>query len=96
MTKTNNNLELFSDTEPSEIKPTGSPWYITEHDPATLPVSLQTVLMKVEGAYTEKDRKLWLFLLHVAFDKLDESSIHSVPVTDVNRISEQAGGDKGN
>ncbi|MEC4678055.1 MAG: replication initiation protein [Nitrospirota bacterium] len=95
MTKSTNNLELFSDTEIREIQPTGSPWYITKHDPATLPVPLQTVLMKVDGAYTEKDRKLWLFLLHVAFDKLAETPIHSVSVADVNNIFKQVGGDKG-
>ena len=88
-------LGLFSNEELEGIQPTGSPWVISNDDPATVPVPLQTVIVKVEGPYTERDRKLWVFLLHAVFDDLGKKPIHSLSVRDINSVFRQLGGDHG-
>ena len=85
-------LPLFSDEDMDGIQPTGSPWVISNDDPATVPVPLQVVITKVEGPYTARDRKLWTFLLHAAFDELGDKPIHSIKVRDVNAMFRKFGG----
>lgn len=91
----NQSPTLFDEKELRSIQPSGSPWVISEVDPATVPVPLQVVIKKVEGPYTAKDRKLWTFLLHAVFDKLGNEPIHSLKVQDVNRIFRELGGEHG-
>jgi len=88
-------LGLFEESELDGIQPTGSPWIISNDDPATVPVPLQTVIVKVEGPYTERDRKLWVFLLHAVFDELGEKPIHSLSVREINSVFRKLGGDHG-
>jgi len=89
------NVGLFEESELDGIQPSGSPWIISNDDPATVPVPLQTVIVNVEGPYTERDRKLWVFLLHAVFDELGKKPIHSLPVRDVNTIFRNLGGEHG-
>lgn len=86
---------LFSDDELDGIQPSGSAWVISNDDPATVPVPLQTIIVNVDGPYTERDRKLWVFLLHAVFDELGKNPIHSLPVRDVNAIFRKLGGEHG-
>ena len=92
---TNQSPTLFDDTDLQGIQPSGSPWVISDTDPATVPVPLQVVIKKVDGPYTAKDRKLWTFLLHAAFDKLGNEPIHSIKVREVNSIFRELGGEHG-
>jgi hypothetical protein len=86
---------LFEESELEGIQASGSAWVVSDDDPATVPVPLQTVIMKVEGPYTERDRKLWVFLLHTVFDKLGDEPIHSVPIREINSVFRKLGGDHG-
>lgn len=86
-------LPLFSETELSGIQTTGNPWIVDAHDPATVPVPLQVVITTVQGPYTEKDRKLWAFLLHVAFDELGKQGGHQVEIKDINGVFRTLGGE---
>ncbi len=88
-------LGLFTESELEGIQPSGSPWVISNDDPATVPVPLQTVIVKVDGPYTERDRKLWVFLLHAVFDELGEKPIHSLKIRDINAVFRKLGGDHG-
>ena len=72
--------------------PTGNPWLPSKDDPATVPVPLPVIIVKVEGPYTERDRKLWTFLLHAVWDELGEKPIHELPVTKVNQVFRECGG----
>lgn len=85
--------ELFTAEELDGIQPTGSPWVVSNDDPATVPVPLQTVIVKVDGSYTERDRKLWVFLLHAVFDELGKQPVHSIAVKDVNAMFRNFGGE---
>ena len=73
--------------------PTGDPWVPSPADPATVPVPLPVIIVSVEGPYTERDRKLWTFLLHAVWDELDAGVIHEIPVQEINRVFRQLGGD---
>lgn len=88
-----NILPLFGDDDPALIQPTGSAWRINADDPATVPVPLQIVIVNVEGPYTERDRKLWTFLLHAVFDELGEKPLHALSVREINAVFRELGGD---
>ena len=81
---------------PAVIKPpvpTGDPWVPTPEDPATIPLPLPVVIVSVEGPYTERDRKLWTFLLHAVWDDLKEGAIHTMLVKDINHLFRELGGE---
>ena len=94
MTTTSTSVaKLFTDDELDGIQPTGSPWVVNRDDPATVPVPLQTTIVDVQGPYTERDRKLWVFLLHAVFDELGDKPMHEISVKDINAIFRDLGGD---
>jgi Initiator Replication protein len=72
--------------------PTGNPWKPNEQDPATIPIPLPVIIVKIEGPYTERDRKLWVFLLHAVWDELGEKPIHVLPVFKINQVFRECGG----
>ena len=72
---------------------TGNPWMINHDDPATVPVPLPIIIRRVEGPYTEKDRKLWTFLFHTVWDELEDKLIHQMSVAEINRVFRQLGGE---
>ena len=86
-------LPLFNEQDLDAIQPTGSSWVIDPDNPATVPVPLQTVIVDIDGPYTERDRKLWVFLLHAVFDELGETPLHSLKIRDINRVFREAGGE---
>jgi len=73
--------------------PTGDPWTPTPYDPATVPLPFPVIIVSVEGPYTERDRKLWAFLLHAVWDELEEVNVHEIGVQEINRLFRQFGGD---
>jgi len=86
-------LPLFSESELEGIQATGNPWIIDKIDPATVPVPLQVVITSVQGPYTARDRKLWTFLLHVAFEELGKKGGHAVAIKDINSVFRSLGGE---
>jgi len=86
-------LALFDESELDGIQATGNAWIVERDDPATVPVPLPIVITNVQGPYTAKDRKLWTFLLHVAFDELGKRGGHSVPIKDINAVFRALGGE---
>lgn len=86
-------LPLFSEEELKQFQPSGSPWRINADDPATVVVPLQVIMVKVDGPYTERDRKLWTFLLHAVWDELGKAPIHELPVSEINRVFRELGGE---
>lgn len=65
----------------------------------TVPVPLPVIIVNVEGPYTERDRKLWTFLLHAVWDEIPEDPkeeklvIHELSVTKINQVFRELGGD---
>ena len=58
-----------------------------------MPVPLPVVIVSIDGPYTERDRKLWAFLLHAVWDELGVKPIHELPVTKINQVFRELGGD---
>jgi len=83
---------LFTEDELTGIQPTGSPWIISNDNPATVPVPLQTTIVDVKGQYTERDRKLWVFLLHAVFEELGETPMHTLSVREINAVFREMSG----
>ena len=73
--------------------PTGNLWAPSEDDPATVPVPLPVVIVKVEGSFTERDRKLWAFLLHAVWDDLGKKNIHELSAVKINQVFREMGGE---
>ena len=41
-------------------------------------------IVEVKGPYIERDRKLWVFLLHAVFDEPGEKQMHSLSLREIN------------
>jgi Initiator Replication protein len=76
-------------------KPTGDLWEPSKTHPATVPVPLPVVMVRVEGPFTALDRKLWLLLLHHAWDELDtdnpDKPYHEISVAEILRLFRKFG-----
>jgi hypothetical protein len=72
--------------------PTGNPWRPSKQEAATVPVPLPVLIVKIEGPYTEQDRKLWVFLLHAVWNELGEKPIHELPIAKINQVFREFGG----
>ena len=90
-----NNLHLMNRRAlPTKLPvPTGDPWIPSPEDPATVPVPLPVIIVSVDGPYTERDRKLWTFLLQAMWDDLDKNAIHELRVQEINRVFRELGGE---
>ncbi len=64
--------------------------------PATVPVPLPVVMVRVEGPFTALDRKLWLVLLHNAWHEMEHGfengkKFHSISIAEVLRLFRKFG-----
>ncbi len=76
----------------SRPKPTGDIWEPSKSHPATVAVPLPVVMVRVEGPFTALDRKIWLLLLHHAWDELDtDKPYHEISVAEVLRLFRKFG-----
>lgn len=78
---------------PAPVHATGSPWTPTPDNPATIPMPWEVIVVKVHGEYTERDRKLYAFLVHAVWDELETTRIHALPVAEINKVFRELGGD---
>jgi len=73
-------------------KPTGDIWEPSKARPATVPVPLPIVMVRVDGPFTALDRKLWLLMLHNAWDDLDsDKPYHEISVAELLRLFRKFG-----
>jgi len=78
---------------PLEVHSSGDPWQPSDENPATVPIPNDVIITKIEGNYTERDRKLWAFLVAAVWDDLLTIRIHEIKISKINAIFEQLGGD---
>lgn len=83
-------MKTITHSTPKPV-PTGDPWHPNPRDPATVPVPLPVLVAQVEAPYTERDRKLWTLLLHVAWSELEHRDFHEVPVSQLSRLLRHLG-----
>jgi hypothetical protein len=48
---------------------------------------------KINGDYTERDRKLYIFLLHAVWGELETKRVHKLSVAEINKVFRELGGD---
>jgi hypothetical protein len=78
---------------PVPVQATGNPWEPSGTFPATVPLPNDVIITKVEGPYTERDRKLWAFLVAAVWEDLATTRIHEMRVAKINAVFEELGGD---
>lgn len=61
----------------------------------TVRVPTPVIMVKVEGPFRERERKLWTFLIHAVADELTTKRIHEIPTTEVWRVFRKLDGDNG-
>lgn len=89
----NAKTSLKKEPRPLEnVKPSGNPWEVSGLVPATVPLPNDVIITKVTGDYTERDRKLWAFLVAAVWDDLDKHHIHEIKVSKINKIFLETGG----
>jgi hypothetical protein len=79
---------------PLSVEAYGDPWKIDKDNPATVPIPNAVIMTKIEGPFTERDRKLWTFLVHAKWDELLTERYHEISVAKVNRVFHELGGEK--
>ena len=79
---------------PQEVHASGDPWQPSGDQVATVPLPNDVIITKVHGNYTERDRKLWAFLVHVVWDDLLITTVHEIKVSKINSIFHELGGEK--
>jgi hypothetical protein len=84
-------LQLPMDLK-KQIKPTGDIWNPSPKYPASVPVPLPVIMVRVDGPFTALDRKLWLLMLHNAWDDLEnEKYLHTISISEILRLFRQFG-----
>lgn len=68
-------------------------WRPNPENRATIPMPWQIIFAKVNGDYTERDRKLYAFLAHAVWDDLETTRIHALSVAEINKVFRELGGD---
>lgn len=71
---------------PLPVRASGDPWKPDDKDPATVPIPNAVLITKIEGPFTERDRKLWTFLVHAAWDDLLVKPYHEISVARVDKL----------
>ena len=71
---------------PNPVSATGNPWQPDEKNPATVPIPNAVIITKIEGPFTERDRKLWTFLVHAAWDDLLVKPYHEISVAKIDKL----------
>jgi len=75
------------------VKISGNPWDTSGPVPASIPLPNDVIITKVTGNYTERDRKLWAFLVAAVWDDLLSTRIHEIRISKINTIFKALGGD---
>ena len=78
---------------PLAVHASGDPWQPSSDEVATVPVPNDVIITSIEGAYTERDRKLWAFLVAAVWDDLLTTRIHEIRTAKINAVFQERGGD---
>jgi hypothetical protein len=76
-----------------EVKMSGNPWDTSGPVIATVPIPNDVIITKVIGEYTERDRKLWSFLVSAVWDDLLTARIHALRISKIHDVFRRLGGD---
>ena len=77
---------------PLEVHASGDPWEPFGDTVATVPLPNDVIITSIEGAYTERDRKLWAFLVAAVWDDLLTTRVHEIRTAKINAVFLEEGG----
>jgi hypothetical protein len=77
---------------PLEVHASGDPWETSGDTIATVPLPNDVIITSIEGAYTERDRKLWAFLVAAVWDDLLTTRVHEIRTAKINAVFLEEGG----
>jgi hypothetical protein len=80
---------LKKPASPIAVKATGSPWETAGAISSTVPLPNDVLITKIEGPYTERDRKLWAFLVAAIWEDLGTIAIHEIRIAKINAVFEE-------
>jgi hypothetical protein len=78
---------------PLEVRASGDPWEPSGDTVATVPLPNDVIITSIEGAYTERDRKLWAFLVAAVWDDLLTTRVHEIRTAKINAVFQEGSGD---
>ena len=78
---------------PIEVHASGDPWEPSSDPVATVPLPNDVIITSIEGAYTERDRKLWAFLVAAVWDDLLTTRVHEIRTAKINAVFQEGSGD---
>jgi hypothetical protein len=93
ITSVTKNTKTPKKPTPIEVKMSGNPWDTSGSVLVTLPLPNDVIITKVTGNFTERDRKLWSFLVSAVWDDLLTKRYHEIKVAKINAIFEALSGD---
>ena len=84
---------LPKEPKPVEVKLSGNPWETSGNVLVTVPIPNDVIITKVTGNFTERDRKLWSFLVAAVWDDILTTRIHEIKISKIHDVFRQIGGD---
>ena len=74
-----------------KINPTGNPLDLDDKTPSTVCISTDIMKFKIENRIRERERKLFILLVHAVWDELATQEEHKVRIEDVKRVFQAVG-----
>ena len=74
-----------------KINPTGNPLDLDDKTPSTVCISTDIMKFKIENRIRERERKLFVLLVHAVWDELGKKDSHKVKIEDIKRVFQAVG-----
>lgn len=71
---------------PNIVRASGDSWKPNDEKPASVPIPNAVITTKIKGPYNERDRKLWVFLIHAVWDDLLTKRYHEISVSKIDKL----------
>ena len=77
------------------IEPTGKPLELEDKEHCSVVLTTDTMKVKVEGKFRQRERKLFVLLIHSVWDELGTKSEYKVEADKIKRVFREVAGVKG-
>ena len=84
-------LESFDKNRGYKINPTGNPLDVTDRVPSTVCISTDVMKYKIENRIRERERKLFVLLVHAVWHELGKKEIHKVKIDEIKEVFQIVG-----
>ena len=77
------------------IEPTGNPLDLEDKEHCSVVLTTDTMNVKVEGKYRQRERKLYVLLVHAVWDEIGTKPEYQVEAEQIKRVFKEVAGVKG-